>query len=245
LKVAYAFTTLGGADPVFTPYELLSMATVNAASILGWQDQVGSLLPGRLADLIVVDGVDGDAFTHLLTAAETEITLVMINGVARYGAPALVSAATNAAKSVTLKVGGKKRLLNLADAGADPAIGAITLDQAIDVLTEALHDLPSLEHTRAPIRAGMVAPAPAGVPQWRLALDELVDTGEHLRPQLAGATGPARNAGRSQPQPPAPLLPVALDALTVADDKDYLDSLQQQPNLPAGLAAAVAALYGS
>jgi imidazolonepropionase-like amidohydrolase len=39
-----------------TPMQAIQSATVNAADLLGWSDQVGSLEPGRLADLIAVEG---------------------------------------------------------------------------------------------------------------------------------------------------------------------------------------------
>jgi imidazolonepropionase-like amidohydrolase len=39
-----------------TPRQVIRMATVNAADLLGWSDRVGSIAPGRFADLIAVDG---------------------------------------------------------------------------------------------------------------------------------------------------------------------------------------------
>jgi len=39
-----------------TPMQAIQSATVNAADLLGWSDQVGSLEPGRFADLITVEG---------------------------------------------------------------------------------------------------------------------------------------------------------------------------------------------
>jgi imidazolonepropionase-like amidohydrolase len=38
-----------------TPMQAIQSATVNAADLLGWSDQVGSLEPGRFADLIAVE----------------------------------------------------------------------------------------------------------------------------------------------------------------------------------------------
>ena len=43
-------------DLGLTPAQILRMATVNAADLLGWSDRVGSLTPGHYADLIAVDG---------------------------------------------------------------------------------------------------------------------------------------------------------------------------------------------
>jgi imidazolonepropionase-like amidohydrolase len=39
-----------------TPMQAIQSATVNAADLLGWSDQVGSLEPGRFADLLAVEG---------------------------------------------------------------------------------------------------------------------------------------------------------------------------------------------
>lgn len=39
-----------------TPMQVIRMATANAANLLGWQDRVGTVAPGRFADLIAVDG---------------------------------------------------------------------------------------------------------------------------------------------------------------------------------------------
>jgi imidazolonepropionase-like amidohydrolase len=39
-----------------TPAQVIQMATANAADLLGWSDRVGSVAPGRYADLIAVDG---------------------------------------------------------------------------------------------------------------------------------------------------------------------------------------------
>jgi len=39
-----------------TPLEALRTQTVDAAELLGWADRVGTLDPGRFADVIAVDG---------------------------------------------------------------------------------------------------------------------------------------------------------------------------------------------
>jgi imidazolonepropionase-like amidohydrolase len=40
----------------FTPMQVIQMATVNAADLMGWSDKVGAVEPGLYADLIAVDG---------------------------------------------------------------------------------------------------------------------------------------------------------------------------------------------
>jgi imidazolonepropionase-like amidohydrolase len=48
-----------------TPMEAIRSATVVSAELLGWEDRVGSLAPGRSADLIAVDGDPLDDVTVL------------------------------------------------------------------------------------------------------------------------------------------------------------------------------------
>ena len=65
---------------VFTPRELVAMATINPARMLKWDAAVGSIEPGKRADMVVVDGRSGDPYEHLLKARESAITLVVVDG---------------------------------------------------------------------------------------------------------------------------------------------------------------------
>jgi imidazolonepropionase-like amidohydrolase len=55
-----------------TPMAALRSATVVAAELLGWEDRVGSLAPGRYADLIAVPG---DPLTDLGLLAEVPFVM--------------------------------------------------------------------------------------------------------------------------------------------------------------------------
>jgi imidazolonepropionase-like amidohydrolase len=46
-----------------TPLEAIQAATVNAADLMGWSDRVGTLEPGKFADMI---GVGGDPVLGLI-----------------------------------------------------------------------------------------------------------------------------------------------------------------------------------
>jgi imidazolonepropionase-like amidohydrolase len=58
-----------------TPMEAIRSATVTAAELMGWEDRVGSLEPGRFADVIAVEG---DVMTDL--ASFEQIGFVMKGG---------------------------------------------------------------------------------------------------------------------------------------------------------------------
>jgi imidazolonepropionase-like amidohydrolase len=54
----------------------LKSATSVAAELLGWEDRLGSLEPGKLADVVAVAGNPVDDIT-----AMTRVSFVMKNGV--------------------------------------------------------------------------------------------------------------------------------------------------------------------
>ncbi|MGI9595546.1 MAG: amidohydrolase family protein, partial [Acidimicrobiales bacterium] len=85
LKAAWATNRWWG-EP-FDERRLVAMATIDAASILGWDSALGSVAPGKLADLVVVDGRGGDPHDHLIMATEASIELVVVGGRPRYGRP--------------------------------------------------------------------------------------------------------------------------------------------------------------
>ena len=59
-----------------TPMQALQSATIVAAQLIGWDDRVGSIAPGKYADLVAVDG---DAMASLETFQK--VAFVMKNGV--------------------------------------------------------------------------------------------------------------------------------------------------------------------
>jgi 5-methylthioadenosine/S-adenosylhomocysteine deaminase len=251
LKAARVASHLAG--DVFSDREVVAMATRNAAAILKWQAALGSIEPGKRADLLVIDGAAGDPYAALIEAKETAIRLVMINGVARYGLPALMTR-LGAAPGESIRVGGKTRQLFLDRATEDPDVRAITLKEASRRLADAFGRLPELagQLERQPQAFAAHAFGPIGVEEgpvvWRLALDELAPTGVDLRPRLplAGThalTGPARAAAAAARPLSEVLEPIPLDPLTVADDPKFLTSLSGQINLPAGIKDGIRALY--
>lgn len=247
LKVALVLAENGG--PAFTEREIIALATREAAAMLKWEGALGSLAPGKRADVLVVEGTRGDPYRSLLEADERSIRLVLVNGVPRVGLPSLM-AKLGAGNGEPVEIGGRRRLVNLTQRTADPAVGEITLAEARETLRDALRRLPELaeEQETAPARTAVPGRAAASEPlAWFLALDELAETGVELRPRLPfkgrETTGPTLRAAA---EPLSQIVePLWLDPLTVPDDDDFLDRLKGQRNLPAFLARDLATLYGA
>jgi imidazolonepropionase-like amidohydrolase len=55
-----------------SPLQAIQAATINAADLMGWSDQVGTLEPGKFADLVAVNG-DPLADVHILEKVKTVV----------------------------------------------------------------------------------------------------------------------------------------------------------------------------
>jgi cytosine/adenosine deaminase-related metal-dependent hydrolase len=94
--------------PPFSERDLVDMATTNPAKLVGLDSQIGSLAPGHAADIIVVRRTQPEAFATLTHATPEDVQLVMIGGVALYGDPELLKAATGRAGELVKVCGGEK-----------------------------------------------------------------------------------------------------------------------------------------
>ncbi len=248
LKVAWLYSQhmlTGG----FSARDVVAMATRGAAAILKWQKALGTLEPGKRADVIVIERNGGDPYEALIQTKETSIRLVMINGVARYGIPELMSAL--GANGQALRVGGETRQLFLEQVTADPDVANVSLSKARSALRKAFHDLPKLARelekpkSQKARRAALDAPEPV---VWSLALDEIQYTGVDQRPRLPlngprDFTGPRLVTTRAAAPLSTILQSIALDPLTVADDPSFLTAIANQPNVPDPIRAGLAQLY--
>jgi cytosine/adenosine deaminase-related metal-dependent hydrolase len=244
LKVARISSEEAGG--VFSARELVAMATINAARILKWDNALGSIEAGKRADLVVIDGQTGDPYDRLIDARESSVTLVVIDGTPRAGTPGLMKRFARDADLETLEVDRSARALNLKQASADPVVGVISLAEATARLTDGLRRLPALDGARAAaLGARAAAPTEAGAERWFLDLDHERLDGTLVR--LTGPLGVGASRGDAAVQPLAddlPLIPLALDPLTVVGDRDFAERLAGQPNLTADLKRELPRLYG-
>jgi cytosine/adenosine deaminase-related metal-dependent hydrolase len=221
---------------------IVAMATREAADILRWT-KVGTLAPGNIADLIVVAKRGTDPYKSLIEARETDLHLVMIGGVPRYGIPSIMESMLPAAEQVT--VGGQKRSLNLLASPPmsgvpQPIIEELSLEGASTRLKSAFDNVGS-NSKAAPYLASVALHLNGG---WRLGLDEIDEDGFEMRP-LVGLKGDSRRRGVTRPLTGNGPLPasIRLDPLTVADDPHYLGAMKAQKNLPPHIAEGLEDLY--
>ena len=76
--------------PLLTPRRLIETATITAARVLGLGDRIGSLTPGKRADIVLIakgpfgDPVVDDACAHvLLQTSPRDIDTVLVDGKVR------------------------------------------------------------------------------------------------------------------------------------------------------------------
>jgi cytosine/adenosine deaminase-related metal-dependent hydrolase len=118
-----------------TDRQLVEMVTVSPAQILGWQGLLGSIEPGKLADLTVVARRTGDPYGRLIGATESDIRLVIIGGTGRYGTPTLLGKLSPVDEEVA--VAGNTRAFHLDTKDPDPVLGPIALGEATTILADA------------------------------------------------------------------------------------------------------------
>jgi 5-methylthioadenosine/S-adenosylhomocysteine deaminase len=213
-------------DDVFSDQELVSMVTRDAAQIVGWDKGIGSLEAGKRGDLMLVDGQGGDPYAHLLEALETDISLVLIDGLPRAWGERFNAALGNGTESCS--VGGQPRSLNFPKDEADPVVKPVSLAKATASLGEAFHHLKDLAKALNAKGAGALQKG------WFLIDNEEEEVTRTFFHGGIGALKAARaDIAVTASKPLSELLKaINLDPLTVPDDQNYMQRMQAQHNLP-------------
>ena len=233
LKVAWLANLQAGSP--YTARDFVEMATINAARILKWDHALGSIEPGKRADLIAINGKSGDDFLRLIEARETAVTLVVIDGIPRVGQPGLMKRFGGGTERV--RVGRSTRVLNLAQPDTHPLVRDLTLSEATDRLADAMERLPELadrldrQVARGGPLAGLGGSRGADGNTWRIVMD--VDEDDGLD-ETALAALPLASF----------VEPMTLPGISVADDDDFLEELVRARNLPEFVKKSLPPMYG-
>ena len=226
-----------------TGQQLVEMVTVSPARILGWQGSLGSIEPGKLADLTVVDGQTGDPYGHLIDATETDIRLVIIGGTGRYGTPTLLQRLSPVDEQ--FDVAGTARAFHLDTKDPDPVLGPMSLGDAAPILADALEHMPERAAAIGQAGLGLVVPGglagAGGAERWFLDLDQPPFTGaappEGAAPALVDA---AIGAGSFA----SIAVPLKLDPLATQGDDAFFAMLANLANVPEVIRTELPGRYG-
>ena len=231
IKIAWLVSEEQGG--VFTPEELVQMATINGAKILKWDHALGSIEKGKRADFVVFNGRRGDPFMQVMDARETSITLIVIDGTPRLGQRSLMKK-FKAEESLfePLTIGSSSRYLYLDQEDVHPLIQDLSFNEARTRLRGALADLPRLatrydQQTASGLFSGSTD---AQGLQWRMAHDFEEDdlTFESAAKPMSYYVTEA----------------LALEGITVPDDKRFFVNLMGARNLPEYIKRGLPPLYG-
>jgi len=229
LKVARVYAALEGI--ALDDRALVEMVTVNPASILGWDELLGSITKDKLADLLVVAGDGGDEYAHLVEATESAVALVVIGGRARYGRPSMVGRLGPITDTAT--VAGVKRAFSL-DV-VDPVLGDVRLRDATRTLTQTLGNLVDLADGLGDEALGVTAASAvegaAGDERWFLELDVDLPDPFVTAPVTGDAYGDIA-------------VNLKLDPLAMEGDAAFFAQLANLTNVPAPILDALPRFYG-
>jgi len=228
-----------------TGQQLVEMVTVSPAQILGWHGLLGSIEPAKLADLTVVAGRTGDPYEHLIDATESDVRLVVIGGIARYGTPALLAKLSPVDEQFA--VAGSARAFHLDTKNPDPVLGPIALGEAAATLADALEHMPERAKAIGSADLGVVAHAAvAGAragERWFLELDQPPIAG--LGAEQSGGVVPAfLEAVTGTGSFASIAVPLNLDPLATRGDGAFFAMLANLANLPEAVRAGLPGRYG-
>jgi imidazolonepropionase-like amidohydrolase len=239
-------------EDVFTPEELVAMVTVNPAASVKWDGLLGSIEQGKLADVVAVNGRDGDPYQHLIDARETSITLVVIGGTPRLGQKSLMERfwddpIDEVPSTESFQVDRSSRWLYL-DSPDEDLLDGLTLTAAVARLSDAMADLPRLavEVDQAVALAGAGPGSFAGGMAdsagdvWRVVPDF---EEEDFRLAVEAAARGEVFFG-AEPYSFWVTEPMSLEPIAAAGDHGHFEQLAAARNLPEFIKEGLPARYG-
>jgi cytosine/adenosine deaminase-related metal-dependent hydrolase len=226
---------------VFSDFELIQAVTSNAAKIAGWGGVLGTVRPGMFADLLVIKGVSGDAYKHLLKAVEKDVRLVTVHGVPRYGDLELLQEVVpdTGGEVEEWKVEGVSKGFYLFSESS--GINDVTFTDAIQLLTEAMEDLKAFKTRMEKEKSRLQSLGVDEPEEFTLELDneiEEVEADALIEYDTAGFEEPGLLAGDEFQNT------IEFD-LPFVNSEEYWERIDSQENIPAELKTVLKQAYGA
>ncbi len=205
---------------LFGDRELVEMVTRNPARALGWEQQLGQVRPGYLADLVVMDDRQADVYRNLIAATEENIRLVIVRGEALYGDSRELSSARAPSPGIeetTVFKGGRSKAI------APNCPGSGMPDSSVKETRKRLQEALQFD---AAYTARVVS-------QEQMAKD--LARCDAAKPNVPADASDARRMLSCRFG--LPFEATSLAPLTMAEDSQFLPRLLANPNIPAYLKA--------
>ncbi|MDB4938862.1 MAG: S-adenosylhomocysteine deaminase [Labilithrix sp.] len=120
--------------------DLFTMATKNAAIVLGLTEKIGTIKKGMMADLFVVHGTRTAPYDAIVSASAKDVALTMVGGKVLYGDADLRAIGAGGAACETFDTCGSEKFLCVAEPGRADKRDQ-TYKQIRDVLEAAMKDI--------------------------------------------------------------------------------------------------------
>ncbi len=130
-----------------TAQDLVTMATKNAAAVLGLSQRLGTLKAGFVADLFVVRGDRKAPYDAIVSSSPKDVLLTMVAGKALYGDATVRSIASGGAACEDFDACGNAKFLCVAEPGKTTAKLNQTYEQIHQLLEAALKVIDTVRPT--------------------------------------------------------------------------------------------------
>ena len=138
---------VGQLGTAFTDADMFRMATSNPASLAGLGARIGSLVPGAMADLLVLRAKDKTAYQAVVRSHAADVRLVVIGGQPVYGDMALMTKILPNVQLEAITVCGEAKALNVSGGNPDLSFAGVSqkLRTALAALGSSLAPLAECE----------------------------------------------------------------------------------------------------
>ncbi|HJT83506.1 MAG TPA: amidohydrolase family protein [Nitrososphaeraceae archaeon] len=127
---------------IFSSRQLIEMVTINPAQAIGFDDKIGRIAQGYLADLIVFDKIDSvDPYHNLIVSHEKDLKLSIINGHILYHDIDINQFSKDLELPETITIESKNKKIDIFQSKFHD--GKNTFEQVHSNLKNALYDLSS------------------------------------------------------------------------------------------------------